>query len=440
MSSMAVRPSHGWVKQFAAKESASLRGAAADQQGILSGLNFVVKDMYEVASHANGCGNPTWLATHSTPATSSAPCVQALLGAGATLLGMSHMDELAYSLNGQNFHYGTPVNHAAPDRVPGGSSSGSASIVAWGEADFAVGSDTAGSVRIPASYQGIFGFRPTHGRISMAQAVPLAPSFDTCGWFARDAETLRKVGSALLAGSEAGDAGLDRWIVAKDAFAMAEEAAGAIYGRLSGRFEAVQELLGEPSEVSVSEGQGTLKEWLAVFKTLQASEVWASHGEWIQQHNPEFGPGVRERFEMASQITREEVAAALQERDRIRDHVDGIMGPMGFMAVPAAPHAAPRLDCGGPELEEFRTKALALTSIAGICGMPQVSLPLGQLPAGPVGMGLIGPRGSDEALLELAEKLSNVLEIGGPVQVLQQGVPNPADSGKSVRSGGKPRA
>jgi len=97
---MAVRPSRGWVKKFAARESAALRGATADKEGVLAGLSFVVKDMYEVASHANGCGNPTWLATHPTPATSNAPCVQSLLDAGATLLGISHMDELAYSLNG----------------------------------------------------------------------------------------------------------------------------------------------------------------------------------------------------------------------------------------------------------------------------------------------------------------------------------------------------
>lgn len=184
------------------------------QSGPLSGLNFAAKDMYAVEGHTNGCGSPAWKDTHDAAA-ANAPCVQHLLDAGASLVGITQMDELAYSLNGENAHYGTPLNVAAPDRVPGGSSSGSAvrhavlfaytqldsasilqrmrtqasigfclqTVVAAGQVDFAIGSDTAGSVRVPASYQGIFGFRPTHGAVPMTQAVPLAPGFDTCGWY-----------------------------------------------------------------------------------------------------------------------------------------------------------------------------------------------------------------------------------------------------------------
>lgn len=205
--------SGAWVTELKADNASS---------GPLHGLRFALKDMYAIKGHRNACGNPTWYDTHSE-ATSTAPCVQQLLDAGAELVGITHMDELAYSLNGENHHFGTPVNHAAPDRIPGGSSSGSAvrssqnvlslcmlalaclcaqasvrcglcnwkpkrygtclqSAVAWGEVDFAIGSDTAGSIRVPASYQGLFGIRPTHGAVSLQDAVALAPGFDTCGW------------------------------------------------------------------------------------------------------------------------------------------------------------------------------------------------------------------------------------------------------------------
>jgi Asp-tRNA(Asn)/Glu-tRNA(Gln) amidotransferase A subunit family amidase len=111
--------------------------------------------------------------------------VQRLLDAGAQFVGKAHTDELAFSMNGRNAHFGTPRNGGAPDRIPGGSSSGSASAVSNGLCDFALGSDTGGSVRTPASHCGLFGIRPTHGRISLERVLDLAPSFDTCGFFTR---------------------------------------------------------------------------------------------------------------------------------------------------------------------------------------------------------------------------------------------------------------
>ncbi|MDP6620082.1 MAG: amidase family protein, partial [Nitrospinota bacterium] len=159
--------------------------------GPLAGLRFAVKDLYDVEGHVTGRGNPDWLATHG-PAESTAPAVARLVEAGATMIGKTITDELAFSLFGENFHYGTPVNTRAPDRVPGGSSSGSASAVAGGLVDFAVGSDTGGSVRVPASFCGILGIRPTHGRISLEGCMPLAPSLDTVGWFANDPELLER--------------------------------------------------------------------------------------------------------------------------------------------------------------------------------------------------------------------------------------------------------
>src|SRR5688572_8418558 len=182
------------IQAFCRHTHVEMQGAGS---GPLAGLTFAAKDIYDVAGAKTGFGCPDWLRTHE-PAARTAPAVQRLLDAGAHLVGKTHTEEMAWSLTGENAHYGTPVNVNAPGRVPGGSSSGSAAAVAAGVVDFAIGSDTGGSVRLPASYCGILGMRPTHGRISLEGVCPLAPSFDTCGWFARDAGVFERVGRVLL--------------------------------------------------------------------------------------------------------------------------------------------------------------------------------------------------------------------------------------------------
>src|SRR6185503_7830288 len=199
------------------------------REGPLSGLTFGAKDIYDIAGHKTGFGSPDWLRTHPA-ATRTAPTVQRLLKAGADMVGRTHTDEMTFSLNGENAHYGTPVNVNAPGRIPGGSSSGSASAVAGGLVDFALGSDTGGSVRAPASFCGIYGLRPTHGRISLEGACPLASSFDTAGWFARDADVMERVGAVLL--REERDSTLPRGLlVAEDAFELAGPEATAALQR-----------------------------------------------------------------------------------------------------------------------------------------------------------------------------------------------------------------
>src|SRR6218665_673770 len=166
-------------------------------EGPLSGLTLAVKDLFDVKGYRTGCGCPTKLA-ESEVKTVTAPAVQRLLDAGARFVGKTHTDELAWSMYGMNAHFGTPVNVAAPDRIPGGSSSGSAAAVAAGLADIALGTDTGGSVRAPASFCGLWGLRPTHGRISLEGCMELCASFDTAGFFARDAGTLALTGAVLL--------------------------------------------------------------------------------------------------------------------------------------------------------------------------------------------------------------------------------------------------
>ncbi|CAL8470644.1 g10186 [Coccomyxa elongata] len=379
--------------------------------GPLQGLTFAAKDLYDVQGYVTGFGNPTWKETHQ-PATATAPAVQALLTAGASLVGKTHMDELAYSLNGENFHYGTPVNPACPDRIPGGSSSGSVVAVANGSVDIALGSDTGGSVRVPASYCGVLGIRPTHGRVSLEGACTLAASYDTGGYFAKNAELLRKAGDVLLDPATRSSVQLRRWLVAKDAFELADGATSkAIYEAVQRDFQGVRDILGEPQEVTVAEVEeaGPLSTWYDIFRVSQGAEVWEALGEWVQQAQPHFGPGTKERFEMASRLRPEEVEHAKKLRARITEHVERLLGNDGVLAVPSAPGPAPLLNTPQQDLNAFRQRLISLTCIAGLSGLPQVSLPVAKVAGCPVGLGLIGPRGSDEALLRLTEQLEVLL-------------------------------
>jgi amidase len=394
----------------------SVAGAVA---GPLHGMAFAVKDLFDIAGHPTGFGNPTWLATHAVPS-ASAPAVQRLLDAGASIRGKTHMDELAYSLNGENAHYGTPRNPAAPGRIPGGSSSGSASACASGDVDFALGSDTGGSVRIPASYCGLYGMRPTHGRGPLEGARPLAPSFDTPGIFARDARVLRSAMRALLGSPPAPPdppsgpsppLRLSRWLVASDAFDLAVPGtADAIYGELAPRLKAggrVGAALGAPTEVSLGGGDlGSLTEWFDAFRVCQAWEVWRAHGEWVESARPEFGPGIRERFAMAKGVTQEARDAAAATRAAVASHVTALLGSDGFLALPTAPGPAPLCATPPAELDAWRSAMISLTCVAGLTGLPQITLPVATVGGLPVGLSVIGPPGSDEALLDLAVVLA----------------------------------
>lgn len=392
----AGRPAWDALGAFVPAPQPHIAGAPA---GPLSGLRFAAKDIYDIAGYVTGCGNPDWARSHG-PAAAHAPVVQALLDAGAELVGKTLTDELAYSLNGQNFHYGTPTNVNAPGRIPGGSSSGSAAAVAGGLVDFALGSDTGGSIRIPASYCGIFGLRPTHGRISLDGVMPLAPSFDTVGWFTRDAGLLRRVGQVLLGSDEqSGDTG--RWrrlLIAEDAFALASPAAAAALAPLVGRLE--QRLT---SGQRMRAAEGDLMDWMWRFRHIQAREIMASHGAWIAEAQPTFGPESQERFDWAASVAEEDAAPARQAREAFTARLTDLLGDDALLCLPAAPGPAPRCESGAEELKQHRSAVLSLTAIAGLARLPQVSLPLAQVDGCPLAFSVIAPAGADEDLLAFAE-------------------------------------
>ncbi|MDR3467203.1 MAG: amidase [Xanthobacteraceae bacterium] len=360
--------------------------------GPLNGLSFAVKDLIDVAGAPTGGGNPDWLASHDCPRV-SAPVVDALLGAGATLTGKTITDELAFSLEGVNAHDGTPRNPACPDRIPGGSSSGSASAVAAGLVDFALGTDTGGSVRVPASFVGIFGFRPTHGAVSLAGVTPFAPSYDTVGWFARDIATLAAVGDVLL--PNAPPAPIRRLRLVRDAFALADPAvAAALRSRCEG--------LAIDDEVTLFDG--TDDDWRECYRVLQGAEIWRELGPWITAVRPRFGDAIAPRFADAAAITANDVARWTPVRATLRSRVAALLGDGVGLVLPTAPCIALRKDAAGLEISDFYRRALTLTSIAGHAGLPQITVPAGRVDGCPVGLSIVAAAGCDRALLDVSSR------------------------------------
>ncbi|MAH83412.1 MAG: hypothetical protein CBB68_03495 [Rhodospirillaceae bacterium TMED8] len=364
--------------------------------GPLTGYTFGVKDVYDIAGYVTGCGHPVKAAS-SSPAENTASAVSALLDAGGQLTGKTHTDEIAYSLMGVNKHYGTPLNSAAPNRVPGGSSSGSAAASAAGLVDFALGGDTGGSVRLPASFCGIFGIRTTHGAINLDQAMPLAPSFDTVGWFAQDSTTFCRVGAAY--GMTDKLSLNPRLLRVEGAFKRVGEATNAAISHL---VNLAQNFYGVAKNIALTPN---ISQWRECFQTLQAGEIWSVHGDWITTTNPTFGPGVKERFIMASKVSKASMSAAGNTRNKITAQLRDLMGEDGFLMLPTSPGPAPLKTAGENELNTFRTAALELLCIAGLAGLPQISIPAGTVEGGPVGLSFIGPVGSDRQLLELVRVL-----------------------------------
>ncbi|MER9233379.1 amidase [Mesorhizobium sp. M0622] len=374
--------------------------------GPLAGLRLAVKDIFDVAGYRTGCGNPQKY-REASPATSTAPAVQALLDSSARFVGKTQTDELAFSLLGLNAHFPSPINPAAPDRVTGGSSSGSAAAVAGGLADIATGSDTGGSIRAPASFCGLIGLRTTHGRISLDGAMPLAPSLDTFGWFAKDIVTYEKVGTVLL-GDDPHRHELRRPL-----------ALGALDGLVLGPQEAdeyrsmihsVATVLGAPRTVGPLSHSTDDLYWC--FRKLQGYEAWQSHGVWIAGGDRMLGPGVKERFEHGATIDAATAQRETERRVSFRLELADLLGEDGVLVLPTAPGAAPLKAASFADLQTYRERALRLLCLSGLSGFPQITLPLGKTGGAPFGLSLLGPKNSDRQLITLAARILSAHQGG----------------------------
>jgi len=369
---------------------------APSREGKLSSLTFAVKELYDVKGFVTGAGNPRWKSTHPVAQT-TAPAVEVLLNEGATLIGKTISDEMAFSLDGENFHYGTPLNSKCPDRISGGSSSGSAAAVAGGLVDFALGTDTAGSMRIPASYCGIYGFRPTHGAVSLQGVHPMAPSFDTAGWFARTPDMLARVGSVLL-GIDIPKLKADKFVIARDLFDTKDAGLAAKYDAF------IRSLSKLPVEIAETElGKPDFSTWIETLRNIQWWELNQAHGAWVFRNLDAFGAEIRGRLEIISSVTRDEMEEKKRVRQQLIDRIGNLVSPGTLVVFPTAPGIAPLKGRSIDEARASRINTMRHTCIAAVAGLPQVSMPLLEQDGCPLGISFTGARGQDGQLLAAAQ-------------------------------------
>lgn len=386
------------IRAFVPGLDIRIAGAA---HGPLAGLTFAAKDLFDVAGYPTGGGNHDWATYHPVP-TPHAWAVQTLLDAGATLVGKTITDEVSLGILGENPFDGTPVNVAAPHRVPGGSSSGSAAAVAASLVDTAIGTDTGGSVRVPASFCGLYGIRPTHGRLPLTGMMPQAPSSDTTGWFARDAETFARV-SAVMLGEEPANVTLpNRLIVAIDTFGFAGEAVttalAPLVRQLTDLIGATREELLAPMGLSV---------WGRAQRSLQPYEAWLTFKDWIDARNPRLAFQVARGLIMGSMIPEADRQWAALMRHEARARMISLLPPGTILAMPTTPFPAPKRGLPLAEQQPLRERILCLCAHGGLTGVPQVSIPGATLDGAPLGLSIVGGHGTDATLVAVAKALAH---------------------------------
>ncbi|MCX5494366.1 amidase [Kaistia dalseonensis] len=371
-------------------------------EGALAGLTFAVKDLIDVAGYRSAWGNPDRL-RDAEPAVATAPSVLVPLMAGARIVGKTHTDELACGMFGMNPHFGIPINPRAPDRVPGGSSSGSASAVAAGLCDFGIGTDTGGSIRVPASFCGLYGLRTTFGRISVAGVMPMAPSFDTVGFLARDAAMLKRVGEAYF--GTIGAAGPQRLLLARDAFDIPVPAIGAA-------LLPVARSLAPAEEVTLfAEG---VDFWLDTFRPLQLHDLWSTLGGWATMPGRVLSQAVEERIALSATVDPRMFAKAVIQREALTSRLVRLLGDDGMLIIPTAHDLPPLRTAPVSAQVAFREKTLALTCIASLCRLPQINIPAVEVDGCPVGLSLIAAPRGDERLLAFAAELGAIPSASVP--------------------------
>jgi amidase len=389
------------------------------RSGALDGTTFAVKDLIDIAGRVSGCGNPRWRETHP-PASAHAVVVELLLSSGATAVGKTITDELAFSIVGENAHYGTPRNPRAPARVPGGSSSGSASAVACGECDFAIGTDTTGSVRVPAANCGLFGMRPSHDRVSLAGVMPFAPSFDTVGVLARNAPMLERAMSVLLgvevpegaarkgatAGVTAAGAIDETVAVLRDAWDLCEPEVASVCRR----WLAAHALEGAEITLDALTGNGaSADEWLTTHCQLQWAEIDCSIGGWVSSAKPQFGPLIAANFGLLAAIDRPGLRDAVRRRRELAMHLGNWLAPGRLLCFPTTSAPAPRKGSlfGDRRSDAYMQPTLTLQTFATIARLPQVTMPAGDVDGAPVGISFLAARDHDAELLAWVRSIAD---------------------------------
>lgn len=360
--------------------------------GPLDGLRVAVKDLFAVAGERICAGNPAWLAAAPVEAHHAA-AVSALLAEGADVAGLAQTDELAFSLAGTNVHYGTPANPAAPGRITGGSSSGPAAAVATGQAEIGLGTDTAGSIRVPASYCGLYGLRTTHDAVDRTGLVPLAPSFDTVGLLTRTSAVLAAAADTLLPAADV--VPTRELLVAPTLLDLAQPDTRLAVEAALRAFALLHDLPVRQVDLD----RDALENWFVAFRQVQSVEAWQIHGEFVSAHPGEFEPAVEARFRSGADVGDAQKARAVLEGARAELHA--LLPPGVVLALPSSSSPAPSTDGDAAAIDQIRGATLRLTCLASLAGLPALSIPTARVGTLPAGLCLAGGPGTDRALLAL---------------------------------------
>jgi len=382
-------------------------------KGILDNLNFAVKDNIHVKGYRTSYGSKPWREAHPIEV-NNAICVEQLLNAGATCLGKTVSDEYTCSLDGESYFYGTPINPRAPDCIPGGSSSGSASVVACGLVDVALGTDNAGSVRVPASLCGIWGMRPTTHRISEAGVLPFVPSVSTVGVLANTIENLSKTMQVLLSSDLKGYGVISKIYFLEDAFNIACNEVNCALRPIVSKLKAI----GIPTEnIRLSDMLGFD---MSLFQTneealrlVQAAETWNSIGTWVKTNKPEMGTRIQMTLQNFEEINRVKLNDAYMRYETVYKKLKHFIKESELICYPTIPVITPfknQLNTFEQAME-FYQPTMAVTSFAGIGRLPEITMPLAQYDNLPIGLSLVAGTYQDEFLLNAALNLVHTLEL-----------------------------
>ncbi|XP_057951934.1 translocon at the outer membrane of chloroplasts 64 [Malania oleifera] len=390
----------------------------------LTGLSFAVSDLFDIDGFVTGFGNLDWARTHEA-ASCTASVVSALIEGGAMCVGKTVVDEMAYSIIGENKYYGAPTNPAAHARIPGGSSSGAAVAVAANLVDFSLGVDTVGGVRVPAAFCGVIGFRPSHGAVSHMGIIPVSTSLDTVGWFARDPNTLHRVGHVLLQLPFAVQRTPKHFIVADDCFQVLKisvdrvaqvviKSVEMLFGRQVLKHENLERyLINKVPSLKAFHDKKTngelksssLKLLANAARFLHWHEFKHSHGEWINTVKPILDPVISAQIHETLETENEEIEVCKSIKNEMRVALSSLLKDDGILLIPTIADPPPKVGSKEPSSEEFQNRAFSLLSIASMSGCCQVTLPLGFHDKCPVSVSLIARHGGDRFLLDTVQTM-----------------------------------
>lgn len=379
------------------------------RRGSLDGLRFTVKDNIDLAGHKTSYGSPAWRDAHPAPV-HNALCVDQLLGAGARCVGKVVADEFTYSLDGESCHFGTPRNAKAPDRVPGGSSSGSAASVGSGLADFSLCTDSGGSIRVPASLCGLWGMRPSLHRISEAGILPFQPSVSTVGLLADRFDVLDAAMRVLLSSSTSTTPSPARIFVLQDALEIADSAirdqTGITLDRITKntdtRIEPIRfsEIVGEQLKLNVCN--------LNALRDLQSAEFQSTVGNWIEACKPELGFTFSMAYGNVRKFDRVAALDNMARCERLFRQINAFFTPDTVICFPTTPQIAPlkgslnTLDA----VMDFYDPTMTITAFSGVARLPEISAPLMTVEGCPVGLSFVAAHYRDEFLLSAIRELT----------------------------------